>query len=139
MSALDKYHVAVRNALLKDGWTITHDPYTLTVGQRDVYIDLGAERVIAAEKGTERIAVEVKSFAGASDLRDLEMAIGQYAFYRSSLRRREPDRTLYLAAPQTVVNNTFSEQIARNAFEDLHVNYIGFDPEREVIVEWKKP
>jgi hypothetical protein len=50
MSARDKYHDAVRNALIKDGWTITYDPYTLSVGMRDVYINLGAEQVIAAEK-----------------------------------------------------------------------------------------
>ena len=46
MPAKDVYHAAVRNALSKDGWTITHDPYTLTYGQRDVFVDLGAEEVI---------------------------------------------------------------------------------------------
>jgi hypothetical protein len=71
MSARDVYHSQVRNALVKDGWTITHDPYVLTFGQKDVFVDIGAERVIAAEKGSEKIAVEIKSFRGASDIRDL--------------------------------------------------------------------
>lgn len=62
MSAHDLYHNAVKSALVKDGWTITHDPFTITFGRRDVYVDLGAERMIAAEKGNERIAVEIKSF-----------------------------------------------------------------------------
>jgi hypothetical protein len=75
MSAKDTYHNCVRNALVKDGWTITHDPYTMTFGQKDVFVDLGAERLLAAEKGAERIAVEVKSFQGPSDIRDLELAI----------------------------------------------------------------
>ena len=39
MPAKDIYHDAARNALLKDGWTITHDPYTLTFGQRNVFVD----------------------------------------------------------------------------------------------------
>ena len=55
MPARDVYHAAVRAALIKDGWTITHDPYTMTFGQRAVFVDLGAERVIAAEKGSEEI------------------------------------------------------------------------------------
>jgi hypothetical protein len=73
MPAADVYHNVVKNALIKDGWTITHDPYTLTFGQRNVFVDLGAERLVAAEKGQEKIAVEIKSFLGTSDVRDLEM------------------------------------------------------------------
>ena len=62
MSAKDLYHNNVRNALVKAGWTITHDPYTMTFGQKDAFVDLGAERMIGAEKGSEKIAVEIKSF-----------------------------------------------------------------------------
>src|SRR5215831_8065 len=83
MPAPDIYHPVVKNALIKDGWTITHDPYTLTFGQRNVFVDLGAERLIAAERQHDKIAVEIKGFQSASDIRDLEMALGQYVFYRS--------------------------------------------------------
>ena len=76
MPAPDIYHHVVKNALIKDGWTITHDLYTLTFGQRNVFVDLGAERLVAAERNHEKIAVEIKSFHGASDVRDLEMALG---------------------------------------------------------------
>jgi hypothetical protein len=137
MSARDKYHDAVRNALIKDGWTITHDPYKLVVGVDRVYVDLGAERVIAAERGTEKIAVEIKTFGSPSDMHDLELAIGQYLLYRSSLRRREPERTLFLAVPQGVVDSTFEGQMARYALEDFQICHIGFDPEQEVITQWK--
>ena len=64
MPARDLYHNIVKRALIKDGWTITHDPYTLSFGQKDVFVALGAERPIAAEKGDEKIAVEVKTFEG---------------------------------------------------------------------------
>ena len=59
--ARDLVHNAVRECLKNDGWIITHDPYNLSLVQskRTLSIDLGAERVIAAEKGTEKIAVEV--------------------------------------------------------------------------------
>ncbi len=109
MPALDHYHEAVRNALIKDGWTITDDPLTLTVGADRIPIDLAAERVIAAYKGVRKIAVEIKTFAGASRIADLESALGQYVLYRMALRRAEPDRELFLAVPQPVVINTVSE------------------------------
>lgn len=77
MPAKDIYHQTVRNALVKDGWTITHDPCRIDYGQRDVYVDLGAKRILGAEKKGDRIAVEIKSFVGASELRDVKVALGQ--------------------------------------------------------------
>jgi hypothetical protein len=138
MPAKDLYHDCVRHALVKDGWTITHDPYTMTFGQKDVFVDLGAERLLAAEKGSERIAVEVKSFQGPSDIRDLEMAIGQYLFYRSLLTRFEPGRKIFLAVPQSVYANTFQEPIARPVLVDQAIAVVAFDPTKEVIVQWSK-
>lgn len=60
--ARDKYHKLVKLALIEEGWTITHDPYIVKRDPRDLEVDPGAERIIAAEKGAERIAVEIKSF-----------------------------------------------------------------------------
>jgi XisH protein len=138
MPAQDVYHNQVRNALIKDGWTITHDPYTMTFGQRDVFVDLGAERILAAERGDERIAVEVKSFQGSSDIRDLEVAVGQYVFYRSLLVRFDPGRKLVLAVPVTAFANTLQEPIARPVLSDLSIALIAFDPQTEVITQWTK-
>lgn len=139
MPAKDIYHAAVRNALLRDGWTITHDPYTLTYGQRDVFVDLGAEKPIAAEKEGRRIAVEIKSFLGASEVRELEVAIGQYVFYRSLLTRLEPDRQLFLAVPGAVYDGILSDLIARPVLEDTRLAFLVFDAEREVILRWMPP
>ncbi len=138
MPATDMYHNSVRNALIKDGWTITHDPYTITFGLRNVFVDLGAQRVLAAEKDEEKIAVEIKSFLGASDIRDLEMAIGQYAFYRSLLTRIEPERKLFLAIPYSVFTSTMEEPIVRPVIEDMRVAYMAFDPQEEVLIKWIK-
>jgi hypothetical protein len=137
MPAKDIYHDCVKNALIKDAWTITHDPYILTFGQKNVFVDLGAERVLAAEKDDKRIAVEIKSFQSASDIQDLEMALGQYVFYRSLLRRFEAERQLFLAVPESVYVSTLDEPIARPVVEDLAVALMVFDPQREVIVKWR--
>lgn len=136
MPAKDVYHNNVKNALVKAGWIITHDPYILTFGQRDVFVDIGAERLLAAEKGSEKIAIEVKSFQGASDIRDLEVAIGQYVFYRSLLMRFEPERKLFLAVPESVLISTLDEPIARPVIEDLEIALIAFNPQREEVVKW---
>jgi XisH protein len=40
MSAKDLYHEIVITALIKDSWTITHDPYPLQAGRLDLAIDL---------------------------------------------------------------------------------------------------
>src|SRR5262245_16308685 len=90
MSARDKYHDPCKKALIKDGWKITDDPLRLEYGSKDMYVDLGAEEVLAAEKAGQKIAVEIKSFLGPSDLTDLQRALGQFVLYRSVIERTEP-------------------------------------------------
>ena len=78
MPAKDKFHDAVRNALINDGWTITDDSLTLKFGETELYVDLGAEKVLAAEKEGRKIAVEIKSFLGKSIIAETQDAIGQF-------------------------------------------------------------
>ena len=95
MSAKDIYHDACVHALQTDGWTITHDPLTISVGKTDLLIDLGAERVVAAERNGERIAVEIKSFVKLSLVQDLKEAVGQFVLYEGALAEspKNTDRT----------------------------------------------
>jgi hypothetical protein len=60
MAARDFYHETVKQALIADGWSITHDPYFVQMGKLKGFIDLGAE-LLAAERDTSRIAVEIKN------------------------------------------------------------------------------
>jgi hypothetical protein len=137
MPALDEYHDAVKNALVKDGWTITHDPLTLFVGSERLHIDLGAERVIAADRGAEKIAVEIKTFSGTSKVAELEAAAGQYVIYRVALRRNEPARLLYLAVPEEILVNLFQNRELWKAFiQDESVRLVGYDPDKEEVVQW---
>ena len=115
MPAKDLYHEQVKTALKKDGWTITHDPLRIDFGNEDVCIDLGAERIIAAEKASEKIAVEVKTFRDPSAIHALEGAVGQYALYRAVLKRTTPERKLFLAVPKEIYNTTLTD-VWRNPF-----------------------
>lgn len=136
MPAKDIYHNTVRNALLKDGWNITDDPFILKWGTRDLYIDLGAEKVIAAEKGEQKIAVEIKSFIGASPVANLENALGQYILYYDILNRLEPNRRLYLAIRQETFTDLFEEPIGKILLENQRLRLLVFDSEQEVILQW---
>jgi hypothetical protein len=138
MPARDIYHPAVRNALVRDGWTITHDPFTLPFGLHNLYVDLGAERLVAAERAAERIAVEIKSFVGTSEVADLEQALGQYLIYRSLLQRKEPERAMILAVPMETFASIFSTNLGRAVREDYAPALLIFDPELEVIRQWLK-
>ena len=138
MPARDLYHNAVKNALIKDGWTITADPLRISVGERTVYVDLAAERIIAAERGNARIAVEIKTFLAASEVHELGWAVGQYALYRSLLTRTEPDRRLFLAVPTSIMDGLFQEAVARAVLDDLAVAVLAYDPDLEVITAWKQ-
>jgi XisH protein len=136
--AKDKYHDIVKTALVKDGWTITNDPLRVEAGDRTVQIDLGAEKLIAAEKGTEKIAVETKSFLGISQLNDFYSALGKYNFYSLALEQVEPDRVLILAVPNNAYKTFFSEAFTKTALERYQVHLLVYNIQDESIVVWEK-
>ncbi|NEP21643.1 XisH family protein [Moorena sp. SIO3I6] len=136
MPAKDIYHDCVKNALIKDGWTITDDPLSLKWGKKDMYVDLGAEQLLAAERAERKIAVEIKSFMGLSEMNDLEKAIGQYIVYHDVLAEVEPDRELYLAVSQEVASGLFEEPIGELLLKNNRVRLLVFDSEAEDIIRW---
>ena len=138
MPAHDRFHDAVRHALEKDGWTITHDPLHLRVGMVEYFIDLGAERLLAAEKNGERIAVEIKSFLGKSALTEFHAAFGQYLEYLVALEERQPDRMLFLAVPKDIYESFFEQAFIRHLAARYALKLLVFDEEDEVILAWKK-
>ncbi len=136
MAARDFYHEHVKTALTKGGWTITDDPYLVEWLGKKLQIDLGAERLIAAEKGTEKIAVEVKSFIGPSRIDDLEDALGQFMLYRFSLKRAAPERLLYLAIHEDAYTSIFQQPDGEALLEDERLRLIVFSIDRKEIVKW---
>jgi hypothetical protein len=137
MPAKDIFHNIVRTAIEKDGWTITDENLFIQVEDVDFYIDLAAERVLVAEKMGEKIAVEIKSFLGASDITDFHTALGQFLNYRSALKLVETDRVLYLAVPEDVYNEFFTRRFIQRAIREHQLKILIFNPNREEIVQWK--
>lgn len=136
MPAKDIYHEAVKQALIKDGWKILGEGYTLEYEGDHLYADIAAEKPIAAERENQRILVEVKSFLGRSFMNDLEMAIGQYIIYRDIVETKGLNFQLYLAITIAVYDTGFQKQLARLIVERNKVNLLIFDPNQEVLLEW---
>lgn len=135
--AKDKVHEAVRNALQKDGWLITHDPYQLKVLDVEYEIDLGAEELVAAEKGGRKIAVEIKSFLRGSFVYEFHGVLGQFLNYGLGLEEQEPDRLLYLAVPLPIYTTFFGRAAVQKAISRYNLRLVLVDLQTETIVEWK--
>ncbi|MBX2928517.1 MAG: XisH family protein [Saprospiraceae bacterium] len=137
MPAKDFYHDVVRQALEKDGWTITHDPYFMRIGRRKGYIDLGAE-IVAAERESEKIAVEIKSFVSLSDLDAFEDALGQFLLYRPALAKKEPDRMLFLAIPNGFYVKFFDDPFFLEVADLYELRLLIFNEKDPNILRWKR-
>jgi hypothetical protein len=136
--AKDFYHEHVRQALLKEGWTITHDPFRVEYGDADFSIDLGAEKIIAAEKEGKKIAVEVKSFFARSLLYEFHEVLGQYLNYRRVLRlTHQEDREVYLAVPSETFERLFKKDFIQIAIAEEQIRYFVFDAIENKILSWK--
>jgi hypothetical protein len=136
MPAKDIFHDCFKAALIKDGWNVTHDPFTLKVGKKDLFIDLGAEKLLAAERDTQKIAIEIKSFVSPSEIKDLEIALGQYVLYQNVLMRTEPERTLYLAIRESSFIKLFEQEIGQILLDNKVLKLLTFNPETEEITKW---
>jgi hypothetical protein len=136
MPAKDFFHECVKQALQKDGWTITDDPFFLRIGGVEMYIDLGAEKIIAVEKAGQKIVVEIKSFSSPSTIYDFHLAVGQFMNYRLALAEQWPGRPLYLAVPADTYDTFFILPFVQRAVQHYQLNLIIYDTDKQVILTW---
>jgi len=128
----DAYHQAVKQSLIRDGWTITHDPLVVRYKGLRVYIDLAAEKVSPDSK----IAIEVKVFGGNSTVDDFEKAVGQYSLYRDILRRKKIKRELFLAIGRKAYKKLGRIPALLESAGDQKLHLLIFDERSEEVVEW---
>lgn len=136
MAARDKYHEATKNAIIKMGWVITHDPYMIELLNTTASIDLGAERLLAAEKDSDKIAIEVKTFKEPSWVYDFHLALGQYFNYSRALKKLDKDRFLYLSVTEEVYLGFFLKSDVQDALKDFKISLIVINTTTESVVEW---
>jgi hypothetical protein len=136
MPAKDVFHDAVRCALEKEGWQITDDPLHLRVGKLDMYVDLGAQKVLSAQKGDLKIAVEIKSFLRTSTITEFYLALGQFIPYQIALEELQPERILYLAIPLDIYELFFQQAFIQKILVRQQVKLIVYDSDRQEIKQW---
>ncbi|MBD2328231.1 XisH family protein [Alkalinema sp. FACHB-956] len=136
--AKDLFHHVVKDALIAEGWQITHDPFPVDYGDVQMQIDLGAERLLAAQRDTEKIAVEVKSFTKPSAISEFHTAVGQYLNYRRALRSQEPARILYLAVPLQTYDDFFRLRFIQEGVQEYQLRLLIYDVEERRISQWIK-
>jgi XisH protein len=135
--ARDIYHNTVKEALIKDGWVITHDPYYLDIGEKSpLEIDLGAEKLISAEREGQKIVVEIKSFLNRSITYDFHGAYGQFRIYRRGVGQTDPERVLFLAMPEDIYDDLSAKQFYLDLIEEENIKLLIFNPLKNTIVSW---
>jgi hypothetical protein len=139
MAVKDKYHYQVKRALEKDGWLITHDPYFLKVEGVTYPVDLGAEKLLAAEKESQKVLIEIKSFLAESIPNEFHTALGQYLDYVLGLEEFEPDRVVFLAIPENIYQKIQKIPFLQKALNRYTVRIVTFDPILEEIKQWQLP
>jgi len=138
MSARDLFHNAVCRALNKDGWKITHDPLHIKLQEIEFFIDLGAERIIAAQKGGQKIAIEIKSFLGHSNISDFHTALGQTLNYKLALKKKDPERVLYLCIPLDIYQDLFLKEFIQESILEYCIKLLIVHIPKEEIALWKE-
>ena len=136
MPAKDIYHDAVKQALIKDGWTITADPYPIKYAEVKLFADLAGEKNIAAIRDEKQIVIEIKSFLSRSPMRDFETALGQYLVYKALLSIDHPEQQLYLAIGQKTYEDFFQQVAIKFILEKYQVSLLVIDLEQEEIITW---
>lgn len=138
MSAKDIFHNTVRSALEKDGWTITNEPLFLQASQEvTMKVDLAAQKLISAQKGNQKIAVEVKSFVGLSAISEFHTAVGQFLNYQVALDKLEPERILYLAIPTDIYQDFFTDSFVQEVVKRYQIKLLVFHVQKQEIALWK--
>lgn len=134
--AKDIFHQAVKSALMSDGWTITSDPLTIRIDKVKLEVDLAAEKVIAAQKNGQRIAVEIKSFTKPSTINEFHAALGQFLNYRLALQITDPSRILYLAVPIDIFDTFFQERFIKIVILSYQLKLLIYNPNNQEITQW---
>lgn len=138
MPRRDIHHGAVRKALEDDGWTITHDPMTIALPDMDLFVDLGVEKFVGAQKGSRKIAIEIKSFGRNDRINKFYEALGQVLIYQLALKREKIEREVWLAIPQKARDGLFQTIIVQEALSFFQLHLLVFDQLNKKILQWEK-
>jgi len=136
MARRDVIHDAVKNALLKDGWQITADPYRIIYKDATLEADMRADKLIAATRENHSIIVEVKSFLQPSFIHEFLAGCGQYQAYVFLLQEKQQSEVVYMAVSDEVYRNEFRSEAVQTLVKRFELQLLVVDVEQEEIWQW---
>lgn len=136
MAAKDTYHELIKNALIKDGWSITFDPYPIKYEEVKLFADLAGEKTISATKEDQQIVIEIKSFLSRSPMREFETALGQYLIYKTFLSITNPNYQVYLAISKKIYEKFFQQVSIQLILKTYQVLLLVVDINKKEIIQW---
>jgi XisH protein len=139
MPAIDNCEPMIRNALLKEGWTVERSPFFLRSGIFTLFADIRMRKEAHKGNGTGRsiIIVEVKCFSDLKMFQDeLYRAVGQYLIYQHAVSAEGILGDVFLAIPTTAYVRIFSESLLQGIIKQVRMKLIVVDLEREEVNQW---
>lgn len=136
MARRDVIHDAVKNALIKDGWQITADPYRIVYEGATLEADIKADKLIVATRENRSIVVEVKSFLQPSFIHEFVAACGQYQAYVFLLQANQQPETVYMAVNNEVYDKEFAREAVQFLMKRFELRLLVVNIEQEVIWQW---
>ena len=115
------------------------DPMFLRFADESLYADLDAEQLIAAEKTTRKIAIEIKTFNNPSVVEELQKTVGKVRMYRYALQNIEPERQLYVAVSEVIRQDGFMDGSGAIMLRRDIERLISIDLEKEEVVQLIEP
>jgi len=136
MARRDVIHDAVKEALIKDGWRITADPYRIVYKDATLEADMRADKLIAATRENHSIIIEVKSFLQRSFIHEFLAACGQYQADSFLLQEKGQTEAVYMAVSDVVYRNEFRSDAVQVLVRRFGLRLLIVDTESEAIVQW---
>jgi len=138
MSKRDFIHVAVKEALEDGGWEITDDPFLIDLEfeETSFKVDIGAQKLISAKKGTKEIAVEIKTLSESSIISAFHTVLGQYLNYRDALDLSGDPAELYLGISKEGYNNLFDSYFIRMQLVRYSIKIVIINVNTKKVLKW---
>jgi hypothetical protein len=93
---------------------------------------------LIAEKGVEKISVEIKSFLSISILNEFNSSLGQYLSYRDILSDNDFEEQLYLAISRKTYQEILFSPFIQKQIERYDIKLIIVDTKAKQITSWIK-
>ena len=133
--AFDVCHEQIVRALEKAGWTVEKQQAKLNTTQRQVFVDILAERGLNGSR-QQIMLVEIKCFPDRdSTTQELYVSIGQYLIYRAVIAELDLTIPLYLAVPDDAFRDIF-DSTARRVLQESRIKMVVVNLETETITQW---